>query len=1029
MMNKNTKRLISLLTALVLVAVLLPQGALPQVSATAQSGVSYKVVNGEAHVTGWNIEYGTDVVIPDTIDGYPVTYIEKDAFAATAITGIRLGANVTGFDANAFSATEAMVAFSVDENNPAFSSDSQGALYNKDKTRLVKIPGGFTGSFVLPDTVTSIAPSATPGSYLSNLIYNVYSGGNYLGTASNPYYALIEPASTSVTTFTIHKDAKCIADQAFNYCSKLTAFSVESGNTAFIAYNGALYTGDRKTLLRIPGGFAGTYAIPYGVTTLAPYCAYSCQNLTGLTIANTVTAIPEKAIWYCNSLTSISIPNSVKTLGSEAFCSCANLTTVTLGTGLQNLAPRAFSSCTRLQTITVSASNPYLYSDSAGVVYNKAKTTLVCAPTALSGSYTIPNTVTRIEDSAFYWCSGLTGVTIPQSVTAIGSYAFAGTGLTAVTVPGGAKTIEEGAFYSCRSLTDVTIAPGVTAIGDSVFYNCTALLEVSIPSTVTAIGESAFFNCTELTQVSLSANLQTLGKSAFRYCSALTEITLPDSLTAVQEYTFQSCSSLTSVTLGANMQTIGEGAFNYCRALTGFTVATENNAYTSKNGILYSKDATVLVLVPGSYTGNLVLDDTVKEIADYALSTCGGVTAVKLPAGLQKLGRYAFQECDGLLTIALPAGITELPDGVFYMCRNLQNITFPQSLKSVGEYAFYYCKSLKELHIPDSITTLKPHAFDSCVGLEEVTIGSGITHLPSYVFSNCEALTAITIPDTVKTIGYRAFYRCGLTQITIGTGIKTIGVGAFYYTDLEYVFYDGTQTQWEAIDIARQNDLLTDAKRFYQHTHAYPTEPTTVVEPDCWDAGYREYVCSCGTLSYREELPKLGHNYEGLTCTRCGGECATMSLHSVALRPSVAGIYFKAELWINNAEVAVRTGIAVSLENPLPVADGSDASCLYTEGGTSVLITNIMDPEKTPKENIKNAKMPIYARAYVELADGTFIYSEPIAATLNQVVLATEDIDYVNSPKQQALAAMYDTFTAEMQLWDIPKIKSYAEKY
>lgn len=1061
MRNKNTKRLISLLTALVLVAVLLPKGTLPQVSATARNGIFYEVVNGEAHVTGWDIEIGTEVVIPDTIDGYPVTYIERDAFSASPVTGIRLGANVTGFDENAFSATENLTAIIVDANNAVFSSDSQGGLYNKAKTRLLRIPGGYTGSFVLPDTVTTIAAAARPETFVSKLTYNKYNGCDYLGTAVNPYYALVQPSDTSVTAVTLHKDTKCVREQAFSSCSKLTTISVESGNTAFRAYNGALYNGTRTELLCLPRAFSGSYTIPSGVTTLAPFSVSSCSKLTALTLANTVTAIPQNAIRYCNNLTSITIPNNVKTLEREAFYSCENLTAVLIGTGLQNLAPQAFAFCSQLQNLVVSASNPYLCSDSQGVVYNKTKTCLICAPTAFSGSYTVPDTVTRIEADAFYWCSGLTEVAIPASVTAIGSYAFAGTGLTEVTVPGGVKTIEEGAFYGCRSLADVTVAPGVTAIGDRAFYNCSAMKEISIPSTVTTVGTAAFFSCEKLEKVSLPG-IQTLGETAFRYCSALTDIALPDSLTVLQERTFSDCSSLTAVTLGANLQTIGESAFYYCKALktlhipakvtsidgsafdscdalTGFTVAAENTAYTSKNGILYSKDATVLVRVPGAYTGPVTVDDTVKEFADFALSTCAGVSEVVLPAKLQKLGVYVFRECNGLQTIALPAGITEVPDGAFYMCAGLQSITFPQPLKTIGAGAFSNCRSLKKLVLPDNVTTLKTDAFAACEALTEVTIGSGITQLPAYVFESCESLTAITIPDTVKSIGYRAFYRGGLEQITIGTGVTDIGIGAFYYCeDLAYVFYQGTQAQWEQIRIQHSNDQLTDANRFYQHVHAYPTEPNTVVEPDCWSAGYKEYVCSCGLLRYQEELPKLGHNYDGLTCTRCGESCATMHLHTVALRPSVAGIYFKADLWISNPDAAVRTGIAVSLSNPEPVADGSDSSSLYTEEdgnsitlgrGYSVLITNIMDPENTAKQNIENAKMPIYARAYVEKADGTIIYSETVTASLMQVVLATESVGYLSPAKQQVLAAMYDTFTTEMQLWDIPKIKSYAEKY
>ena len=228
-----------------------------------------------------------------------------------------------------------------------------------------------------------------------------------------------------------------------------------------------------------------------------------------------------------------------------------------------------------------------------------------------SGSVTIPSSVTyngtiysvtSIGVLAFYNCSGLTSVTIPNPVTEIGYSAFSGCrGLTSVTIPTSLKTIGERAFKDCQSLTSVAIPNSVTTIGDLAFYNCSALTSVSIGNSVSSIGDLAFWNCSGLTSIVVASGnttydsrgncnaiietasntliagccntvipgtVTTIGHDAFRYCKGLSSVTIPNSVTSIGDMAFLECSGLKSVTIHGSVTSIGDWAFRGCSGLT-----------------------------------------------------------------------------------------------------------------------------------------------------------------------------------------------------------------------------------------------------------------------------------------------------------------------------------------------------------------------------------------------------------------------------------------------------------------------------
>ena len=298
------------------------------------------------------------------------------------------------------------------------------------------------------------------------------------------------------------------------YASNLSSISADLGEVTAGAIKSRNYTGSEIIIWDMPEVITpDTYSDRLNYTTYENEGYAIVAGIGNCTDENIVipplydglpvTSIDENAFDGCSTITSVNIPNSVTSIGWYAFRNCTSLTSVTIGNGVTSIGDYAFDNCTSLKSVYITDieawckisfeahySNPLYYANNLYLNNN------------LVTALTIPDTVTSIGSYAFSGCESLTSITIPDNVTSINVSAFDGcTSLMNVTIGNGVTSIGSFAFRSCESLTSITIPDSVTSIGVSTFSFCSSLINIIIPDSVTSIGSSAFYRCSSFTTV------------------------------------------------------------------------------------------------------------------------------------------------------------------------------------------------------------------------------------------------------------------------------------------------------------------------------------------------------------------------------------------------------------------------------------------------------------------------------------------------------------------------------------------------
>ena len=498
------------------------------------------------------------VVIPDS-----VVTIGPYAFDdCTSLSYVEIGRNVENIWDNAFSGCNILEVY-----NKSSLNITAGSRENGDVARYAKNIYTEDGGSWFTDTLDGFRffYDGTDGYFMGN------SGGNrailpnsftaYDGTKITEYeiYQYAFRQCSDLSSVTIPDSVTSIGDGAFRDCTGLTSIAIPDSVTSIGDYAFFGCTGLTSVI------------IPDSVTSIGGWAFEGCTGLISVTIPDSVTSIGGLAFWGCSGLTSVTIGNGVTSMGEWAFAYCDGLTSVTVGSGVMSIGSGAFSGCNNLEYNEYdnayylgNETNPYL-------VLVKAKDTSI-------HSCVISEQARFIYSSAFRDCTGLTSITIPDSVTSIEGNAFVGcnnleyneydnayylgnetnpylvlvkakdTSITSCVISEQTKVIYDSAFRDCTGLLSAVIGNSVTSIGDRAFYNCSGLASVTIGNGVTSIGSSAFYGCSGLASVTIPDSVTSIGYAAFRNCTGLTSVTIPDSVTYIGYYAFEGCTGLTSVT-------------------------------------------------------------------------------------------------------------------------------------------------------------------------------------------------------------------------------------------------------------------------------------------------------------------------------------------------------------------------------------------------------------------------------------------------------------------------------------------------
>lgn len=314
-------------------------------------------------------------------------------------------------------------------------------------------------------------------------------------------------------------------------------------------------------------------------------------------------------------------------------------------------------------------------------------------------------TVVGISPGTFKDSYGLTGISIPETVTYIGESAFRNcSGLKSANIPSKITAIENYTFGFCSNLSSpITIPAGVTNIGNNAFAGCSNIPSVTfLGDKVTSIGDNAFAGCHKIPSAKFGNNVTYIGNHAFQNCKSISEISIPTGVTTIGVGTFSNCTNLKSINLHNNIDTIKTSAFGSCSSLE-----------------------------------TIILPRNIKEISNGAFSNCTSLKNINLPEGLRYIDVSLFSGCESLETIILPESISHIDESAFFQCKNLKSIIIPNNVNSIYKGAFSQCSSLENVYFGKNISLIGFVAFSYCTALKELHFANPIP--PSVVIDNSKS--------------------------------------------------------------------------------------------------------------------------------------------------------------------------------------------------------------------------------------------------------------------------------------------------
>lgn len=408
----------------------------------------------------------------------------------------------------------------------------------------------------------------------------------------------------------------------------------------------------------------------------------------------------------------------------------------------------------------------------------------------------------RIPDNAFEKMSKLTDVRIPTTATAIGSRAFAESGIASMVIPASVENISEKAFMDAKSLVEVVVSNAGVSIPAMAFYGCSSLTSLVLPSECKEIGAQAFANCTSLELLGLPSSLEVIGESAFAG-TIIKVLGMGANMKSIAARAFDNV-NLTNITcLSEVPPVLDASAFTQSvydnatlKIVRAYEEAYKNDQAWSKfknieldNTPIIDKDG--YVHIHCLETGDVELFAPLDIVQKAQKIRVTGIVDRSDFYYLSKLTNMEILDVENVKILATydSEGNVKypedfLPENSFMGCKSIKKISMPDNIKGIGSWAFAE-SSIEEIYIPKSVKEIGYQAFFYCKKLTKAIIDGEIEKTPRSLFSQCSALTEVTLPQTLKILDYEAFYKCtALENVELPASLTTIGEGAFENTSV-----------------------------------------------------------------------------------------------------------------------------------------------------------------------------------------------------------------------------------------------------
>ena len=589
---------------------------------------------------------------------------------------------------------------------------------------------------------------------------------------------------------------------SFAGCSSLEAINVyeveERHEVFYTSYDGVLYYNNSVSetagweVKFVPSNKSGRCELMPGTVNI-PQKVFADTKVSSVFIPKSVSTIGTEAFFYSKTLKEVNFENTPEneeavelSINSRAFIGCYGLETITLPARTVYIAAgvdeagdviTAFTRCYALDEILVEEGNEN-YASINGMLYDASKTTLLLVGAGTAGELNIKLGASEIAPYAAMECKYITSVLIPGSITKIG----------------------ENAFASCTNLATVEFEDEETTLSlticEKAFYQCD-ITELTLPGYAREIEAQAFGGNKRLTQVTVNAN------GTLNYEDGITADSSNNSF-------------VEKVIIGDKASEFNvAGAFGGSNNLLSSVVATNNQYYSTINGVLYNKDATKILFYPALANTSFTVPETVVEITSGTFRNRADLVSIEIPASVEVIGdeafagctklnaitftgertnseltvgNSAFKGCSSLTELVLPNGTTSIGDNAFE-ATGIKTFTVPEGVVYLGDYAFKSSK-LTKISLPESLTTLgsfdgsgKLTVFDSCTSLNAITVAENNTSLAAI-----DSILYLKEDGVVRTLCYYPQYKYG--AVTIPSTVNNIAEGVFsksYVTKVSFI--------------------------------------------------------------------------------------------------------------------------------------------------------------------------------------------------------------------------------------------------